>query len=510
MDRVLTGAEMKACDEYTINKLGVPSEELMERAADALCIAVCRVAEDLKLNRSAKIIVFCGPGNNGGDGYACARLLYEEGFEVETYFVSPERKMSEGCSRERTKAIEAGVNELLAADCSYYDIIVDAIFGIGLSRVLDNAFAEAVDMINDSGKYVISADIPSGVCSDTGRILGVAVEANETVSFAYAKRGHLLYPGRTHTGTLYVLDIGINTMALDMNESSVSPTVFTSMSKPPFPMPHRLPDSNKGSYGRVLVVGGAVNMAGAAFLSAKAAYRTGAGLVRVFTAEENREIIQTLLPEAVLATYGACETGDYSRIKTELRKAIAVSDVLIVGPGLSQNGEARAILDEVLMSKNIPMIIDADALNLLSSDSELMSRVPRGTVITPHMGEMARLTGKTIGELKQKSIENVIDFSSRYGVVCVMKDATTAVAFDGKVYLNCTGNNGMSKGGAGDVLTGIIGGLVAQGLSPFSAACDGVYLHGLAGDICAERLGEYSILARELADAVSDAIRKSI
>ena len=498
-EKLLLGSEMKSCDEYTINTLGVPSQVLMERAADAVVREIIKADFDIK-----QTVVVCGGGNNGGDGFAVARFLAEKAREngidanIVTLFVGSASSMSEECGRQREYAKKAGISEIYEFDTKGITLIIDAIFGIGLAREITGEYKDIIDMMNASHSAVVAVDIPSGVNSDTGAVMGAAVKADMTVTFAAYKRGLLLYPGAELCGRVIKADIGIATEAVG-DEGDI----FTSLGSAPFPLPSRSPSSNKGTYGKVLIVGGAKNMAGAAYLSGKAAYRTGAGLVRIFTNEANRIILQSLLPEAVLLTY-----ENEGEIEEILLPAISDSSVIVIGPGLSQCDVAKHQLETVIKNAECPLIIDADALNILSSEDEktLWSEIKAPVVITPHMGEMSRLTGEKISDLKNDAIESARTFAAEKGVICCMKDARTVVS-DGKTaYLNITGNSGMSKGGSGDVLTGVIAALIAQGMTPYKSACTGVYLHGTAGDLAAASLSEYSLLARDIADNLSKAI----
>ena len=499
-ERILLAREMKLCDEYTISTLGVPSRTLMERASDAVVKEIMRAELDI-----SRTVVICGSGNNGGDGFAAARFLAQSAREsgidadIKLIFVGREESMTAECLYQRKAAACAGIDETDELPCEGVTLVIDALLGIGLDRMVEGRYKEIIEAVNTLDACKVSVDIPSGINADTGEIMGAAVRADMTLTIAAFKRGLLLYPGAEYCGKLIKADIGIGTEALE-NE----PSVFTSLASPPFPLPRRFPFSNKGDYGKVLIVGGAKNMAGAAYLSALAAYRTGAGLVRIFSCEENRVILQTLLPEAVLITY-----NDESDISDKLAKAVSDSDSIVIGPGLSRSEEAEKQLWVTLEKAECPLVIDADALNILSAEhgKELPKLIKAPSVITPHMGEMARLTGMSISDLKKNAIDNAIGFAEKKGVVCCMKDARTAVSDGRNVYLNTSGSNGMSKGGSGDVLTGVISALLAQKMTPFEAACTGVYLHGKAGETAAYELTEYSLLARDIAEHIPNAVR---
>ena len=497
MMRVLTGDEMKRCDEYTIKIKGVPSQTLMERAAECTADEIISSGFDL-----SDVLVVCGGGNNGGDGFAAARFLLQSGKcgKVRTFFCSDGKSMTDGCALERRLSSECGIKEDGKFCVCGATLIVDAIFGIGLSRDVGGDYEKIINEINASGAKIAAVDIPSGISAASGAVMGCAVKADLTVTFAAAKRGQLLFPGRSFCGKLVCRDIGIGFEALTDEKEVFAPCGI------PFTMPQRRPDSNKGTYGKVLVIGGAVCMAGAAYLSALAAYRTGAGLVRVFTPEENRVIIQTLIPEAVLITYPENDTEETVR---KLKSAVSDSTAVVIGPGLSQSESAKFQLKTVFENIKCPLVIDADALNIIASDPSVMKPLKTPVIVTPHMGEMARLTGKTVDALKADPINSAPSYASEKGVICVMKDASTVVSDGEKTYINTSGTSAMSKGGAGDVLTGVIAALIATGKTAFEASCLGVFLHGKAGECAAEKFGKYSVLARDIADSVSDAIKAS-
>ena len=500
LEEILTSEQMKRCDLYTMEEKGIPSRTLMERAAEAV---VCEILnEPLDISR---VSVLCGGGNNGGDGFAIARFLAQRARErgidssIVTFFAGVNGRESEECAYQRKKALSSGIPEVSNPDIENSTLIVDAIFGIGLKGSIEGDIAALIERINASSAKVVSVDIPSGTNADNGTVMGISVEADMTVTIARKKIGQLLYPGAEKCGKLIKVDIGIETEAL-YGEN----TVFSS-EKIPFPMPRRSPSSNKGDFGKVLIVAGAENMAGAAYLSALAAYRSGAGLVRIFTTEKNRIILQTLIPEAVLITYSTEED-----IKALLPEAARSSDSLVIGPGLSKSSIASLILETVLKSAVCPLIIDADALNLISENEELWKYIGKNTVITPHMGEMSRLTGKSISSLKSNAIESALSLAREKGVICCMKDAASVISDGNRVYICKSGCSALSKGGSGDVLTGILASLAAQKTDLFEASCMGAFLHGKAGTIASEKLTEYSLLARDIAENISSAILESI
>lgn len=500
--RVLNSSEMKRCDEFTINERNVSSATLMHNAAKCTSDEIIASGFDL-----SEVLVVCGVGNNGGDGFAVAYFLHNSGKckKVHTFFIGSNDSMTDGCFCERKLARECGIEEDNEFDAKNASLIVDAIFGIGLSRPISGKYEKIINEINSSPAKKVAVDIPSGISADNGAVMGCAVKADLTVTFAAVKRGELLFPGRMYCGKLICHDIGVGFEAVEKEKN-----VFTSQNRP-FPIPKRKPDSNKGTYGKVLIVGGGVGMAGAVYLSALAAYRVGAGLVRIFTSEENRIILQTLLPEAVIITYHE-ENSEKNLKKTAelLENAISDATAVVIGPGLSQSEMAKFELKTVLESVKCPLVIDADALNILAFDTSLWKDFDSPVIITPHIGEMSRLTGIEIPDLKANPIGISDDFASSHGVICVLKDATTVVSDRNETYINTSGTNAMSKAGSGDILTGVIAALLAMGMSPKEAACLGVYLHGRAGECAAAKLGDYSLIARDLAENLTDAIKAEI
>lgn len=491
--RFLTdGLEMKGMDRYSIETVGIPSIVLMEHAAAA---AVSEMRGCLEGQPS--ILIVCGTGNNGADGLAMARLLAEEGRRVRVAVVGNQLKATEEW-RIQAKICKnlkiPSVHEPLTAEyikSNRIPVVVDALFGTGLSRLVSGPYEEAIAAINQSGATVVSVDIPSGISADTGAVLGYAVKADLTVTFQCEKLGMALYPGKDYCGQTVVRDIGIPKMGC----AFAAPKAFTMDEGDLASLPERPPYSNKGTFGKVLVIAGTKNMAGAAVLSGTAAYRSGAGLVRVMTPEENRVVLQTSLPEAILTTYGGGELP-----LDLLKEACEWAGAIVIGPGLGQNDRTTSILRYVLQYRRSPVVLDADALNTISGHREMFEALGEDTILTPHLGEMSRLTGVPISHMTVDLPETARSFAEKTGAVLVLKDARTLVA-DGRkrLYVNTCGNSGMATGGSGDVLSGVIGGVLAGGMKPFEAAAYGVLMHSLAGDAAAEQFGERAVMAGDIA-----------
>ena len=492
----VNAAQMKAADQYTIQKLGVPSLELMEHAAQA-CV---QVLEDEKVDLS-HVCVVCGSGNNGGDGFAIARILQNNRYSVETFCVGNPEHYTEETQEQMHRLQECGgkITYGMPQEDSY-SVIIDAVFGVGLSRKVEGRYRQVIEQMNRMRGTKFAVDIPSGLSATTGCILGCAFKADYTVTFQLKKIGLELSQGRTMAGRVIVPDIGISTDSICEDQEIVrtaGKNIYRKM------LPDRPEDSNKGTYGRLLVIAGSKGMAGAAYLNAHAAYMTGAGLVRVYTSSDNREILQTLLPEAIITTY-----EEYN--KEELLSLLTWADGVCIGSGLGMSRLSEKILKTVIEYVKVPCLIDADGLNLLAENKNYLNQMAeRRFVITPHMKQMSRLTGTPVEELKADRIQILKDFISRYRITCVLKDSRTLIASEEKgIRMNLTGNSAMAKAGSGDVLAGVISGWMVQGKEAEDAAELGTYIHGLSGDLAKFEKGVYSVMARDLIEYISKALMK--
>ena len=492
----VNAAQMKAADQYTIQKLGIPSLELMEHAAQA-CV---QVLEDEKVDLS-HVCVVCGSGNNGGDGFAIARILQNNRYSVETFCVGNPEHYTEETQEQMHRLQECGgkITYGMPQEDSY-SVIIDAVFGVGLSRKVEGRYRQVIEQMNRMRGTKFAVDIPSGLSATTGCILGCAFKADYTVTFQLKKIGLELSQGRTMAGRVIVPDIGISTDSICEDQEIVRTAgkdIYRKM------LPDRPEDSNKGTYGRLLVIAGSKGMAGAAYLNAHAAYMTGAGLVRIYTSSDNREILQTLLPEAIITTY-----EEYN--KEELLSLLTWADGVCIGSGLGMSRLSEKILKTVIEYVKVPCLIDADGLNLLAENKNYLNQMAeRRFVITPHMKEMSRLTGISVEELKADRIQILKDFISRYRITCVLKDSRTLIASEEKgIRMNLTGNSAMAKAGSGDVLAGVISGWMVQGKEAEDAAELGTYIHGLSGDLAKFEKGVYSVMARDLIEYISKALMK--
>lgn len=494
MKRIVTNRQMKDLDRYTIEEMQMPSLLLMERAA--LAVVEELTSRDFDLS---KVLVVCGSGNNGGDGIAIARLLHLAGYQVLVYLSGNSAKSSEEYRRQVKIVENYGTTFVNNPDPDEYTTIVDSVFGVGLSRYVSEDHRILFGKINEAKAKVLAVDIPSGIDGDSGQIMGAAVKADVTVTFAFAKPGLLLYPGAAHAGEVVIKDIGIYEST---KRDKMAPSLWSIEAGDRKTLPERPKYSNKGSFGKVFLVAGSPNMSGAAYLSAKACLRAGVGMVKIHTAKANREILQRQLPETMLSTYG--ETASLS----ELDQGIAWADVIGIGPGIGTGDIARQNFSYILNNTKKPLIIDADGLNILSECMELLKQYEGLVLVTPHLGEMSRMAGKEIKWIQQNLIRCAAEFTEYYQAVCVLKDARTITALtDQRIFINTSGNNGMATAGSGDVLSGLLMGLLAQSGGSEMMAPLSVYLHGMAGDQARDLYGERGMMAGDLLDQIASVLR---
>lgn len=489
------GKWMQKADAYTIGEIGIPSLVLMERAALGTVETMKSQGTDL-----TKVLAVCGSGNNGGDGFAVVRLLQAEGYDTCAVFVGNETSMSDECRLQREIAEKTGVRIVTEIPDEEYSVIIDAVFGVGLSRELQGHYRKIVEKMNQMSGCKVAVDIPTGINSKDGSVMGTAFRADLTVSFGCEKLGTVFFPGYEYAGKTVPVEIGIQTGLF-----SDSRDVCYTLEKQDLEelLPARKKDSHKGTYGKILMITGSKGMSGAAYLSARAAYTAGGGLVRIYTEESNRVILQQLLPEAIISTYTAYE-------EVQLSQMLDWADTVCIGCGLSTGDTAEQIMQYVMGHVKVPCVIDADGLNLLSRHMEWLPETEKQIVLTPHMKEMAGMTDCTISELSEKRFEILKQFTEKYGVVCALKDTRTVVAARGRqCFVNTAGNSAMAKAGSGDVLAGLTTGFLAQRMDAYRGAVLGVYLHACGGDEARKKCGAYSVLAEDLTDGIRTCIRQT-
>jgi NAD(P)H-hydrate epimerase len=510
---VLTPDEMRAVDRYTIHEVGIPGIVLMEHAGRAL-------ANHLqgRLRPGADVGVVCGKGNNGGDGLVAARFLAHAGHRVRVYLAADPAGYEQEAGTALAVARRAGLSpiradtpeSLSACDFSCHDWLVDALLGTGTRGAVAGHYADVIEKMNASSAPILACDLPSGLDAASGRAEGACVRARETLTIGFPKVGLLLFPGAQFTGALHVADIGFPSAAVEQ----ARPACFLlDAADARERLPLRRRNAHKGDFGRALVLCGSRGMTGAAALTAEAALRVGAGLVTVGIPASLNDVLEAKLTEAM--SLPLPDTGDGTlalAAEPAVRAACRRMDAIAVGSGISQHAETRALVRALLAAWNdMPssVVLDADALNNVAPVAETGVRFPPSAILTPHPGEMARLLGDDGADAVESArVESARGFARLHGVVLVLKGVPTVVAApDGRAFLNPTGNPGMATGGSGDVLTGIILGLLAQGKRPLDAALLGVYLHGFAGDLAAATFGA-GLIAGDIVRALPDALRR--
>ncbi len=506
MMKVVSGAQIKQLDRAAV-AAGIPAGALMENAGGGVARAVARNAP------GKRVVTVCGKGGNGGDALVATRLLAEMGFVVRAFTLSPIDELKE-TTREKAKLLEESCPGVLhplgetldaleralrEADC-----VIDGILGIGVDRPLSGRYLEVVQAINRADAMRVAVDLPTGLPADSGRIIGEAVHADLTVCMAAYKPVHLLYPARSLCGGVEVVPVGYPTELW----KEITPVAHvTDKGWVRAHLPGRPPAGHKGTFGKVLIIAGSRGMSGAAIFAAQGALRAGAGLVTVACPDSILPIVATAVPEAV--TIPLPDRGGHlgSDALSPLSEAVSRADVVAVGPGLGRAAETGELVRTLLTKVTSPVVIDADGLFAVSGHLDVLRAAAGHAVLTPHPGEMARLVDRKAGEIDADRIETARAFAREYGVVLLLKGRPTAIGTqDGRVYLNPTGNTGLATGGSGDVLTGIIAGLLAGGANPTEAAIIGAYLHGYSADYLARDRAERSIIPRDLIQALPYAI----
>lgn len=493
--KIFPTATIKQLDAYTIEHEPIASIDLMERAAQAIANELISQWPD---KDDIRFVIFAGPGNNGGDALAVARLLASNGYQPEVYLFNTTGKLSPDCeaNRDRLTSI-AGVDfhevitQFTPPQLTEDDVIIDGLFGSGLNKPLSGGFASLVKFINAAGATVVSIDIPSGLMGEdnSSHNMEAVVKADYTLSLQFPKLAFLFAENEPYVGAWKVLDIGLSKEAIRQTHT---PYEMGDVSKMRYQLKIRSRFSHKGDFGRALLVAGQQGMAGASVLAARACLRSGVGLLTVHVPLCNNNIVQTSVPEAMtsLDVNECCFTDTPD---------LAPYQAIGIGPGLGKADATRQALYHLLSHSSVPMVLDADALNLIGESHSYLRRLPKGSIITPHPGEMDRLVGKCADSYERLS--RAINLAQTCGVYVVLKGAYTAVISpEGNCWFNVTGNPGMATGGCGDVLTGIILSLLAQGYDADTAAKMGVYVHGLAGDLAAREKGEIALTASDVVD----------
>jgi len=511
---LVTAEEMREMDRLTIDSFGLPGRLLMETAGRGATRFFLDMFPDC---RGRRVGVVAGRGNNGGDGFVMARCLAEAGARVTIFLLAKKSQVGGDAAANLNllPPLNIPVIELPDADSfsrhlpslRHQAIWIDAILGTGLKAEVKAYFKEVISFINASEKPVFCVDIPSGLNADTGQICGACIQGNATATFGFSKIGQQAYPGAALTGKLKVVDIGIPKLIADRvgpKQHLTTPAIAREG------LMKRAPDAHKGSTGHLLVVGGSPGKTGAAAMTAVSALRVGAGLVTACIPESLNPVLETLTLEAMTCPLPDKGLGILCHTAREfLITQLHGKRCVALGPGLGTHPNTRDLLFELLTEIKVPMVLDADALNCIASRPELLTSLHVPVVLTPHPGEMARLTGTDTRTVQEDRISCARKFAGTFRCHVVLKGAGTVVAHpDGTVYINPTGNAGMAAGGMGDVLTGLIAGLIAQGASVEAACRTGVYLHGGAADALAEKKGPCGFLASEVMHRIPEVIRR--
>ncbi len=492
MQTILSAEQTRAADQYTIQHEPIASIDLMERASLAFVEVFVK-----QVSQETCVTVLCGPGNNGGDGFAVARMLIAKGYQVECFLINITAGLSEDCAInlkrlgriQEVKSIDK-VDDLVLKD----GFVIDAIFGSGLNRPVDGLAGQVIEKVNVSGLPVVSVDIPSGLFADEVNLTGAIIKATATITFQVPKLSFLIPESGYYVGEWMAVDIGLSSDFISRQKGPYSLVDASFVSQV---LPVREKFGHKGSYGRVQLIAGSLGKIGAATLSGEACLKSGAGLLTIHVPGVGLNVVQTVLREA-MATVDVCETH-ISDIPL-MQKA----DVICVGPGLGTHADTANALKKLLKKAEVPMVIDADALNIIAQKPEWLKRIPEGSVLTPHVGEFERLFGKQSDGLAR--IKKMLEIVVTNRLVLVLKGAHTAIVdASGQVFFNTTGNSGMATAGSGDVLAGVIAGLMAQGLSGKDAAISGVFLHGMAGDFAENKVGKTSLMASNLLNELHQA-----
>ncbi len=496
---------MRLMDQQAIQQHGIPEEVLMENAG----LAAYRVLSETTGIPGRRFLLFCGAGNNGGDGLVVARKIHSGGGDPRVILLSDPARYK-GAAKTNFDIVSRlglpvqtfGAESLTNGDLQGCDAIVDAIFGTGLARPVGGRYRDAIERINQSGKPVLSLDIPSGVAGDTGRIMGIAVQAKNTVTFGLPKIGNLLYPGFSQGGRLFVTHI------------SFPPGLYRDerlkISLNPLPaLPRRDPAGHKGSFGNVLFIAGAAAYFGAPYFSAAAFLKAGGGYARLAAPRSMVPVIAQKAGEIVFHPQAETEAGSIAlQNESSLRSLAETVDMVVMGPGLSLHPETREMVRSLATAIPVPLLVDGDGITAVAEDPAVIRKRTAPTVLTPHMGEMARLTGLTIDEIAANPVATLQGTTADLDAVVILKGAHSLIGTpDGRVRVNMSGNAGMATAGSGDVLTGAIAALAGQGMTVGDAAAGGVFLHGLSGDLAADRIGQDGMTAQDVLDALPSAVK---
>ncbi len=498
--KIFNVEQIRQADKYTIENEPITSIDLMERASNQLSDWIID-----NINKEKVINIFIGPGNNGGDGLALARLLYEKSFIINVFLVKISDSLSNDAETNLQRLKVQGGVKITNVDSldslpiiSENEIIIDALFGSGLNRYLDGFVASVVQFINASKATIIAIDIPSGLFAEdnTDNIQENIITADYTLTIQFPKLSFFFADNYKFVGEWHVIPIGLHQDFIDDTECDYT---YLTREKIASKIISRKRFDHKGNFGHVFLVAGSYGKIGAAVLAAKACLRTGAGLLSVHTPRLGYEIIQTSIPEAMVSI------DKFDKVVSKVPSLGNYTSVGI-GPGIGKSHQTSTAIKDLLSKANIPLVLDADALNIISENPDYLNCITAGSIFTPHPKEFERLVGPSRNNYER--LQKQMEFAKKYSVVCVLKGAFTSICSpDGKCVFNTTGNPGMAKGGCGDILLGMITALHAQGYSSFDAAQIGVYLHGLAADIAVTKTSEEALLSTDIIENIGDAFK---
>lgn len=512
--RIVSGSDMKRLDDWAISKKGIPVLILMENAGMAI---VERIKEIYSKIEGLRLVILVGKGNNGGDALVAARHLHQLGGEVKLFLLSSPANL-EGPALVNWQIIEqlAIKWQVLDNENSFYllklslancNLALDGLFGTGLKGEFTEYCQRTIKITNESGCPILAIDVPSGLNADTGQVKNPCIKATYTVSFAWAKRGLFLFPGKSYVGDLVIAPIAIPQEGLTILETKE----YCILKKDAQQLLPQIDwEGHKNTYGHLLVIAGSQGMMGAAILASRAGFRAGSGLVTACVPRTGAGLFNIALPEAI--TRGVSETPERTLSKTawaEIKKLLPQKKAVVFGPGLTTHADIQDLLAELVLELNVPLVIDADGLNVLAQDLSILKNAKAPLILTPHPKEMARLLNLSVEEVQENRVKTAIRAASLLKAIIVLKGAGTVIASpEGDVYINSTGSPALATAGTGDVLTGTIGGFLAQGLKPLQAALLGVYVHGLAGDLVALEKGYRGVLASDVVETLPLAINQ--
>jgi NAD(P)H-hydrate epimerase len=495
--KIASSSITREIDKFCIEVLKIPGIVLMENAA-------LKIIKNIDFNNFKSFLVLCGTGNNGGDGFAVARHLFSINKNVEIFFIGSQDKMTSDCRTNYNilKNMDLKINKVnnledanelkeAAARC---DMCIDALFGTGITRNIEGIYDLAITIINENSKFTLSIDIPSGLNGDTGEVMGNCIKSNKTVTFQYYKRGFLNYGNDKYTGEIIVEDIGIPKFVEEKfynKEFIVDKTLIKNSIK------IRDKYSHKGDYGRVLIIAGSKGFTGASYICTEAAVRSGAGLVTLACNEEIQDILSSKLIEAMTISYND---------ETKLKELIQKSNAIAIGPGLGNNAKTFEILKYVILNAKCPVIIDADGINMLKDNLHILKNKKGKIIITPHVGEMSRITGFETEYINEHRIEVSKKLAQDYGIIVLLKGYNTVITDGEYVFINSTGNSSMASGGMGDCLTGIIASFIAQKYEPLKAAYISAFIHGYTGEKLSKEM--FCVNASHVLESIPYIIKK--